>query len=87
MITVFGTNYIQHLSEGFDGGGPNSGFEILGVVTGLKFITKFNGICAIKLLGQEWESHWLGEIPNTGRIWYGIIHGLLPGIRCHYNVS
>ena len=87
MITVFGTEYIQHLSEESDDREPESSLKILGVVTGLKFITGFNGVCALKLLCHEWESDWLGKIPTTGRLWYGIIQGMLPGLRCHYNVN
>ena len=87
MITIFGTEYIQHLFEEPDDRESESSLEILGVVNGLKFITEFNGVCALKLLGHEWESDWIGRIPTTGRLWYGIIQGILQGIRCHYNVN
>jgi hypothetical protein len=30
--------------------------KLFGIVTGLKFITKCNRVCAIKLLGYDWES-------------------------------
>ena len=39
MITVVGTKYIQHLFEESDDRESESSLTILGVVTGLKFIT------------------------------------------------
>lgn len=87
MVTVLDTEYIQHLFEESDNTEPNSSLEILVVVTGLNFITRFNGICAVKLLRHEWESDWLGKIPTKGRLWYGIIQSMLPGVRCYYNVN
>jgi hypothetical protein len=64
-----------------------SNLQIFVVVIGLKFVTNLNGICAMKLLGYDWESDWLDKIPDPGRVWYEIIQGMLPGTRCHYNVN
>ena len=63
MMPVFGTEYIQQLFEESDDRVSESNLKVLGAVAGLKFITQFSGICAVKLLGHEWESDWFGKDP------------------------
>ncbi len=84
MITIFGTEYIQDLVKDND---SEAHFEILGVVTGLKFAASPDGICAIKLLGIDWETGWLGKTSHTGNVWHGMIRGMIPTLHCSYNVS
>lgn len=81
MVTVFGAAYIQDLDNG------ESSEVIPGVVTRLSFAMVLGGICAIKLFGTDWDTGWLGKIPNTGRIWYGTIQEMGTGLTCSYNVS
>lgn len=81
MISVFGTEYIQSLiiDTHFQGR--------LRDTIGVKYITSLGGICAIQLLGPDWESDWIGKIPNTDRIWHGMIKGNVSSFRYSYNVS
>ncbi|KAF4619056.1 hypothetical protein G7Y89_g14789 [Cudoniella acicularis] len=79
MITVFGTAYIQTLDN------EGSSTVIPGVVTRLSFAKILDGICAIKLFGTDWDTGWLGNIPNTGAVWYGTIQEIGTGVTCSYN--
>jgi hypothetical protein len=81
MISVFGTDYIQDLENE-----PCSTI-IPGVVARLEFAMSLGGICAIKLLGSDWDTGWLGKIPRGGCVWYGMIQQPGPSISCSYNVS
>jgi hypothetical protein len=81
MITVFGTTYLQDL------GNREGSKAIPGVVKRLIFAMSFNGICAIKLFGINWDTAWLGEIPNNECIWYGSLEGIGSTLTCTYNVS
>lgn len=83
MMTVFGTQYIQDLHA--EDGDIN--FQVSGTVLGVKLAVSVSGICAIKILGCDWETDWVGKIPSTGRIWYGMINGTVHAIRFNYNVS
>ncbi|KAK0111101.1 hypothetical protein ONS95_001479 [Cadophora gregata] len=79
MLTVFGTPYIQSLT---DGGCP----EIIpGVVTYLKFAMVNGGICAVKLYGSDWNTSWLGVLPNWGCTWYGCIRNPGNTLACSSN--
>jgi hypothetical protein len=82
-IMVFGTEYIQHLSYNKD---LEVTSRVLGDVLGLQFVTSVSGICAIKLIGVDWETNWLGNIPRIGHFWYGTIQDPIPYLRCIYNV-
>ena len=81
MIIVFGTAYIQDLDN------REGSKAIPGVVIRLTFAMSLDGICAIKLFGIDWDTGWLGEIPNTGRIWYGTLQDIGSSVTCSYNVS
>jgi len=81
MISIFGIEYIQDLIT------DEVKSEVLGVVTGLRFVASLGGICAIKLLGADWEADWLGKIPMSGHVWHGMIRETIPGLHCTYNVS
>jgi hypothetical protein len=45
-----------------------------------------NGICAVKLLGDTWDSNWIGCICSIPT-WYGIIRDMTPSLLCFYKVS
>ncbi|KAH9222306.1 hypothetical protein DL95DRAFT_171971 [Leptodontidium sp. 2 PMI_412] len=79
MLTVFGTSYIQSLA---DGGCPE---VIPGVVIYLKFAMVDGGICAVKLYGSDWNTGWLGSLPNSGRTWYGYIRRPGNTLACSSN--
>jgi hypothetical protein len=79
MITVFGTTYIQDLEN------QESSRAIPGVVSRLIFAIVVDGICAIKLVGTDWDTGWLLKIPNTGRIWYGPIQDIGTSLTCNCN--
>ena len=81
MITIFGTAYIQDLDN------REGSKAIPGVVTRLIFAMSLDGICAIKLHGIDWDTGWLGEIPNIGCIWYGTLQDIGSSLTCSYNVS
>lgn len=81
MITVFGTAYIQDLDN------KEGSKAIPGVVIRLTFAMILDGICAIKVFGIDWDTGWLGDIPNTGCIWYGTIQDIGSSLTCSYNVS
>jgi hypothetical protein len=82
-ITIFGTEYIQHLDYDKD---LKATSIVLGDVTGLRFVASVCGICAIKLIGVDWEINWLGKIPKRGHFWHGIVRDPIPYLRCIYNV-
>ena len=80
MLTVFGTQYIQSLSDG-------DFLEIIpGVVVYLKFAMVFGGICAVRLYGIDWNTSWLGVLPNLGHTWYGCIRRPGNTLTCSSNV-
>jgi hypothetical protein len=81
MISVFGTEYIQDLDNE-----PCSTI-VPGVVTRLEYAIILGGICAIKLIGSDWHTGWLGKIPRGSCVWYGVIQQPSPSIICAYNVS
>lgn len=83
-ITVFGTEYIQNLSNNGD---QQGNFEVLGDVTEVKFVASLGGICAIKLVGDGWETDWVGKVPHRGHMWYGTMQELVSSLYCNYNVS
>ena len=84
MISIFGTEYIQELVMDRDlEGNPGS----IKDTTGVKYMTSLGGICAIQLLRNDWESDWIGKIPNVQCIWHGIIRGRASTFQCSYNVS
>jgi hypothetical protein len=60
---VFSTEYIQHLSYDKD---LEVTSRVLRDVTGLQFVVSVGGICAIKLIGIDWETNWLGKILGIG---------------------
>jgi hypothetical protein len=82
-IMVFGTEYIQHLGYDKD---LKVTTRVLGDVIGLQFVASVGGICAIKLLGVDWETSWLGKVLGIGHFWYGTIRDPIPYLRCIYNV-
>jgi hypothetical protein len=84
MISVFGTEYIQGLVMERDFQGSLGPFPD---TIGLKYITSLGSTCAIQLLGIDWESDWIGKIPNADYIWHGMIRGKVSRFRCGYNVS
>ena len=84
MISIFGTEYIQDF-ENKEASETDSG--ILGVVKELRFAASLHGICAIKILGIDWSTDWLGKIPEKGHIWYGVINGMVSSLSCRFNVS
>jgi hypothetical protein len=84
MISVFGTEYIQELVMDRDLERNPGSFED---TAGVKFITSLGGICAIQPLSIDWESDWIGKIPNAQCIWYGMIRGRASTFQCSYNVS
>jgi hypothetical protein len=83
-VTVFGTGYIGDLVTGENSG---TSCQVLGVVTGVKFVSCIDGICAIKLIGYDWETDWIGQIPRPGDNWYGMIRGPVSVLYLGYNVS
>jgi hypothetical protein len=82
-IMVFGIEYIQHLGYDKD---LKVTTKVLGDVIGLQFVASVGGICAIKLLGIDWETSWLGKVLGIGHFWYGTIRDPIPYLRCIYNV-
>ena len=82
MISVFGTEYIQELNVDTD-----NESDLVGDATEVKYISSLHGICAIQVLGIDWESGLIGKIPNTDYVWHGIIKASVPIFRCDYNVS
>lgn len=82
MISVFGTEYIQELNVDTDSEG-----DLVGDTTEVKYFSSLHGICAIQVLGIDWESGLIGKIPNTDCVWHGIIKASVPTFRCDYNVS
>lgn len=80
MISIFGTEYIRGLNIGNDYQG-----NILGDTTEVVYISSLGGICAIRLQGPGWESHWIGKKPATNCTWYGRIRGEIQTLICGYN--
>ena len=72
MVTVVGTEYIQDLTSGEE---FQANSKVSGIVLGLKFVAGLSGICAIKAIGCDWETDWIGKIPRTGPVWYGMVRG------------
>ncbi|PSS18866.1 hypothetical protein M430DRAFT_19454 [Amorphotheca resinae ATCC 22711] len=82
MISVFGTEYVQDFVIDRDcEGNPNP----LEDTTGVKYVTSLGGICAIQLLGYNWESGWIGKIPRTDCTWHGLLEGSVSSFRWGYN--
>lgn len=81
LVDIFGTVYIQDINN------SQGSIEIPGIVTQLEYAMSLGGICAIKLVGSDWDSGWLGNILNTACIWHGMIREPGPRIRCTFNVS
>lgn len=79
-ISVFGTTYIQAFEHG------DITNTVTGVVDRLSFVMAHGGICAVKLLGTDWDSGWLGKMPITGPVWYGTIPEIGAGLTCSFNV-
>ena len=65
MVTVFGTEYIQDLTSGEE---FQANSKVSGIILGLKFVAGLSGICAIKAIGCDWETDWIGKIPRTGSV-------------------
>lgn len=86
-ITIFGTEYIRHISEGLVCHAFEESLVVRGPVTGLDFIAKYHGVCAFRLTGPSWESAWIGKVPSSVHARYGKIQGDLRELRCEYNVS
>jgi hypothetical protein len=85
VITVFGIEYLQDL---ICGEGSKLNCQVLGIVTEVRFIASLGGICAIKLIGCEWETDWIGKIPSTGSAtWYRAIQGMVHTLHFSYNVG
>jgi hypothetical protein len=62
-IMVFGTEYIQHLGYDKD---LEVTSRVLGDVTELRFVASVGGICAIELIGVDWETNWLSKVLGIG---------------------
>jgi len=45
----------------------------------------YGGICAVKLYGSDWNTSWLGVLPNSGRTWYGCIRRPGNTLACSSN--
>lgn len=86
LVSIFGLPYIKRLFRDRSRTYSRDGIDIKGNVTALRFIAGIDGIRAIRLFGDDWESDWLGSIPRSIGFWHGAIKGPLPGIRCRYNV-
>jgi hypothetical protein len=84
MVTVFGTEYIQDLTSGEEF--PVSS-KVSGAILGLRFVTGLSGICAVKAIGCDWETNWIGKIPRTGWVWYGMVRGTGHVFYFNYSVS
>jgi hypothetical protein len=84
MVTVFGTEYVQDLTTGEE---SQVSSKVSGVILGLKFAACLSGICAIKAIGRDWETDWVGKIPRIGRVWYGMICGTGYVFYFNYSVS
>lgn len=80
MISAFGTEYIQDLIMDQDCEGDN----IDGDPTEVKYVSSLGGICAIRVLGIDWETGWIGKIPGVDCVWHGMIR--VPNFQCDYNV-
>ena len=83
MIRVFGTEYIRGLVIDKHHKGTSM---VLGDVIGLKFVLSLSGICAIKVVGIDWETDWLGKVPGVGYVWHGMMQDIIPCLRFTYNV-
>jgi hypothetical protein len=84
MTTVFGTEYLQDL---ICGEASELDSQVPGSVSGVRFVASLGGICAIKLIGCEWETDWIGKIPSTGAAWYGTIRGTVRALHFSYNMG
>ncbi|RDL39087.1 uncharacterized protein BP5553_03427 [Venustampulla echinocandica] len=81
-ITIFEREYIQDLvcSEYSE-----ENCQAIGIIQEVKFVTSLGGICAVKLIGSEWETDWIGKFPSTGCTWHGSIRGSVRVLRFNYN--
>ena len=82
MISVFGINYLRDLNVNRKSEG-----SLVGDITEVKFTSSLFGICAIQLLGNDWKTDWIGNIPNADYAWYGMIRGRVLSLQFDYNVS
>lgn len=81
-ISIFGTLYIRSFAKNE----PQENSRT--TVTGIAFITDLYGINAIKLLGANWDSGWIGKLPKPGnQAWYGSVRATDSPIRFASNVS
>jgi hypothetical protein len=83
-IMIFGISYIRQLHESQE---SKDGWAIPGRVTHLKVARAIAGICAMKLAENDWESGWIGKLPNVGFVWYATIPYTGSDFRSSYNVS
>ena len=59
------------------------GVSILEDICEVRYAVGQRGICAVRLLGEQWRSNWVGQSPKHA--WYGAIKG--PNVNFHFNVS
>lgn len=83
-IVRFGTLYIRRLHESQE---SKDGSTILGRVTHLKVARAIAGVCAMKLVGNDWGSAWIGKLPNAGFVWYATMAYTGSELRSSYNLS
>lgn len=84
MTTVFEREYIQDLVYSKD---SEKKHQVIGPVQEVKFVANIGGICAVRLVGPEWETDWIGKFPTTGHNWHWSIRGSVDILRFDYNVS
>ncbi|TAQ90662.1 hypothetical protein B7494_g961 [Chlorociboria aeruginascens] len=78
-LSVFGIEYLKELTC------DESGSRVHGIVTEARFVTSLVGICAIKLVGCDWETSWIGKVPTSGTAWYGVIRGPVDCLSFDFN--
>jgi hypothetical protein len=78
VTRFFGSDYVNVL-ENF-GGGARDYKDVLieEEVKSINVIAGLPGICALQFKGEDWESKWLGTVPNGGQVWYGTLEN--PGL-------
>ena len=86
-IRFFGSDYVKLLDNVGGDGRQDADVVIEEDVTSIKVIAGLPGVCALKFVGENWESNWLGHVPNGGQVWYGTLENPGSEIDVIFTVS
>lgn len=78
VTRFFGSDYIKVLENVERTEKGDNDVLIEEEVKSIKVIAGLPGICALQFKGEDWESKWLGTVPNGGQVWYGTLEN--PGL-------